>query len=391
MVVNMIEKLIYENIDEIIKIRRDLHKIPELSGKEYKTAEYIRNKLSEFNIPYSVMDNTGTVAIIEGNFPGKTILLRADIDALPVEENNSLDFKSEHKGIMHACGHDIHAACVLYAGKILNNMKDSLKGNIKLVFQPKEEDDGGAEPMIQEGVMENPHVDAALALHVEPLEKCGFIQIKDGAVMASPDDFEIEITGKGGHGALPHECIDVISIGSDIVAEYNAVPSKYFSAQVPCVVSVCSFNAGNCPNVFPDKVKIQGTARSLDEETRQKLETILGDIAKNICKTKGAKCNFTFNKRYPPTINDAKMNDLVEQSASEISTLKGITHLKYSSMCGDDFAYFARLVPSSYFRLGVGNETFNKPIHNSGFMADENSLPLGTAILVKSALKFLES
>ena len=258
MVIKMIEKLIYENIDEIIKIRRDLHKIPELSGEEYKTAEYIRNKLSEYGIPYSVVDKTGTVALIKGKNPGKTVLLRADIDALPIDENNTLEFKSEHRGIMHACGHDIHIACVLYAGKILNDMKDSLKGNIKLVFQPQEEDAGGAEPMIAAGVMENPHVDASFALHVEPLEKCGFIQLKDGAIMASPDDFEIEITGKGGHGALPHECIDVISIGSAIVAEYNAVPSKYFSAQVPCVVSVCSFNAGNCPNVFPDKVKIQG-------------------------------------------------------------------------------------------------------------------------------------
>ena len=391
MVIKMIEKLIYENIDEIIKIRRDLHKIPELSGEEYKTAEYIRNKLSEYGIPYSVVDKTGTVALIKGKISGKTVLLRADIDALPIEENNTLEFKSEHRGIMHACGHDIHAACVLYAGKILNGMKDSLKGNIKLVFQPQEEDAGGAEPMITAGVMENPHVDASFALHVEPLEKCGFIQLKDGAIMASPDDFEIEITGKGGHGALPHECIDVISIGSAIVAEYNSVPSKYFSAQVPCVVSVCSFNAGNCPNVFPDKVKIQGTARSLDEETRQKLETILGDIAKNICDMKGAECKFTFNKRYPPTINDAKMNNIVEKAASEISTIKGITYLKYSSMCGDDFAYFARLVPSSYFRLGVGNDDFDKPIHNSGFMADENALPIGVAIFAKIALNFLES
>ncbi len=385
----MIEKIIYENKGEIIKLRRDLHKIPELSGEEYKTAEYIRNKLSEYNIPYQIVDKTGTVALIKGGLPGKTILLRADIDALPVEENNDLDFKSEHKGLMHACGHDIHTACVLYAGKVLNDMRNSLKGNVKLVFQPNEEDTGGAEPMINSGVMENPHVDAAIALHVEPLEKCGVIQLKDGSVMASPDDFEIEIIGKGGHGALPDECIDPIKIGASIVTEYSKVPSEYFSGDTPCVVSVCSFNAGNCANVFPDTVKILGTARSLDEETREKVEKILEDIAKTACKKMGAECNFIFNKRYPPTINDKSMNKIVEASAKELSY--GITYLKKSSMCGDDFAYFARLVPSSYFKLGVGNDTFNKPIHNSGFMADENALPLGVAIFVKSALKFLES
>lgn len=385
----MIEKFIDKS--ELLEIRRGLHKIPELSGEEYKTAEYIRNKLSEFGIPYKISDNTGTVAIIEGDSSGKTILLRADIDALPIAENNNLSFKSTHNGIMHACGHDIHTTCVLYAGKILNEMKDSLKGNIKLVFQPREETDGGAEPMINEGVMENPYVDAALALHVEPLEKCGYIQIKDGAIMASPDDFSIEIIGKGGHGATPHDCIDPISIGTKIVEQYNQVPAKYFSAQIPCVVTICSFIGGNCPNVIPDKVTLLGTARSLDEETRERLIVILKDIAENTCKAMGAKCNFKFNKSFPPTINDRNMNELVINAAKKINNIKGITHLEYSSMCGDDFAYFARLVPSSYFRLGVGNETITEPIHSPNFMADENALPIGVSVLVQSAMDFLES
>ncbi len=385
----MIEEVVYKNNNEIIDIRRELHKIAELSGEEFKTAEYIREKLTEFNISHYSMQNTGTVALIKGSKPGKTILLRADIDALPIEEKNDLPYKSQNSGIMHACGHDIHTACVLYAGKILNEMRGKIQGNIKLVFQPREETDGGAEDMIKDGVLENPIVDAALALHVEPLEKCGTILIKDGAIMASPDDFEIEITGKGGHGAEPQECNDVISAGALIVNQYNSVCSKYFSAQTPCVVSVCSFNAGTCPNVFPEKATILGTARSLDEKTREKLAQILEDIALDVCKMYGVECKFVFNKRFPPTINSAEMNKIIKKAAENTTHIQNIKYLKYSSMCGDDFSYFTKEVPSAYFKLGVGNQSFNKPIHSAEFMADEKALPIGVSVLVKAALEFL--
>lgn len=381
----------YINEEELIKIRRDLHKIPELSGEEFKTADYIRTKLSEFNISYKEMLNTGTVATIEGNKNGRTVLLRADIDALPVTEQTNLPFKSEHEGIMHACGHDIHSACVLYAGKILNEIKSDLNGNVKLVFQPKEETDGGAEPMIAEGVMENPAVDAALALHVEPLEKCGYIQLKDGAIMASPDDFEVEIIGKGGHGATPQDCIDPIFIGTKLVELYNQVPSKYFSAQIPVVITICAFNGGNCPNVIPDKVTLLGTARTLDEETREKVIIVLKELAENTCNLFGAECKFKFNKCFPPTINNHKMNEIVSGAAEKIDSVNGITYLKDSSMCGDDFAYFARLVPSSYFRLGVGTGDNDKPIHSPEFFADEKALSIGVSLLVQSVIDYLNS
>ena len=379
------------NENELIEIRRHLHQFPELSGEEFKTAEYIRNKFDEYGIKYDILANTGTVGLIEGKRNEKTILLRSDIDALPVEEKNNIAFKSQNPGIMHACGHDIHTACLLYAGKILNEMKDELNGNIKLVFQPKEETDGGAELMINEGVMENPTVDAAIALHVEPLEKCGFIQIKDGAIMASPDDFEIEIIGKGGHGATPHEWIDPILIAAKNIELYNQIPAKYFSAQIPCVVTICSINGGTCSNVIPDSVKLLGTARSLDENTREKLICILEEVAKNTCQSMGGQCNFKFNKCFPPTINNPDMNKLVVNAAKKIPEIKGITHLPYASMCGDDFAYFARLVPASYFKLGVGTDESNKPIHSPEFMADEKSLLIGVSLLVQSVLEFFGS
>lgn len=378
------------NKDELLEIRRTIHKNPELSGEEIQTSRYIRKKLDEYAIPYTEIADNATMAIIKGKSGGKTVLLRADIDALPIDEKNDLPYKSQKSGVMHACGHDIHTACVLYAGKVLNEMKDNFCGNVKLVFQPSEETDGGAEKMIDWGVMENPKVDGAFALHVEPLEKCGFIQIKDDAIMASPDDFEIEITGRGGHGAVPHECIDPITLASMIVLQYNTVAAKYFSAQVPCVVTVCSISGGYCPNVIPDTVTMLGTARSLDEDTRERLAEILEKIAVDICENADAKCRFVFNKRFPPTINDHNMNVIVENAAAKIPGIKGITHLKYSSMCGDDFAYFARKVPSAYFKLGIGNDICKSPIHSAEFMADEDALPIGVSILVQSTLDFLK-
>lgn len=387
----MFNEDIFKNADEIIKIRRHLHQNPELSGKEYNTAEYIREKLAEYGIEYSESAKTGTIAIIRGEKSGKTVLLRADIDALPITEKTSIDFKSNNEGVMHACGHDIHTACLLYAGKVLNDMKNELSGNVKLMFQPREETDGGALEMINEGALENPAVDGAFALHVEPLEKCGFLQIKDGAVMASPDDFEIKIIGKGGHGATPHECINPITIGSKIVEEYNSVSGKYINAQLPCVVSVCRFEGGTCPNVIPDSVLITGTARTLETDTREKVMFVLEDIAKKVCQAYGAICEFKFNKSYPPTISDSKMNRIVADAAKKIPQIEGVTILEHSSMCGEDFAYVAEKVPSAYFKLGVGNEKINAPIHSPEFMADEKALPIGAAILVQNAVDFLDS
>lgn len=388
----MLEKEIFEKSDEIIEIRRHLHMNPELSGEEYNTAKYLRKKLTEYGIEYRVSNNTGTIALIRGAKPGKTVLLRADIDALPVEEKADVDYKSKNIGVMHACGHDIHTACVLYAGKVLNDMRDELHGNVKLMFQPKEETDGGALDMINDGILEEPTVDGAFALHVEPLEKCGFLQIKDGAIMASPDDFEIIVQGRGGHGATPSDCVNPIVIGAKIIDELYALHCELSkNSKEPCVISVCAFDSGNCPNVIPDTAKILGTARTLSETTRRNVKEEIEEIAQKVCKQFGAKCEFTFNMSYPPTINNAKMNELVVSAAEKIPEIKGITVLDKSSMCGEDFSYITERVKSSYFKLGVGNDTENYPIHSSKFNADEDALPIGVAILVKSAIDFLES
>ena len=381
----MFEK--YINKQELISIRRYLHENPELSGNEYNTNKFIRNKLDEYGIKYHIVDNIATVAVIEGKYDGSVALIRADIDALPVTEDNNLEYKSKNEGVMHACGHDIHTAIGLYVAKVLNELKNEFNGTVKIVFQPKEETDGGAEGIINWGVMENPHVDACFAIHVEPLEECGKIQIRDGAIMASPDDFEIEIIGKGGHGATPENCINPITIASIIAEKINNNPN--YKHKDSCIVSICSIHGGTCSNVIPDRVKLLGTARSLSEPVRNNIKKELGDLAENICQEYGATYNYKFNFSFPPTINSEITNKIVIDASKKIEKIKDITYLEHSSMCGDDFAYFARLVPSSYFKLGVGFDGENHPIHSPKFIANEDSLEIGVEILTQSVIDFL--
>lgn len=386
----MIEKLAFELKDELISIRRKLHTIPETSFEEMKTAEFIRKKLDEYHIIYTTAANTGTVVTINGKNSNRTVLLRADIDGLPIKDESDFEPKSERDGYMHACGHDIHTACLLGAAKILNTIKDNINGNVKLVFQPAEEGDGGALPMINEGIMENPRVDGAFALHVEPLEPTGNIQIKDGPIMASPDDFEIIVHGIGGHGAYPEKCVNPLSVCAEILRKYHELPQKY---NLPCVVTICSINGGSCRNAIPDTAVMTGTARSIDPKTRKKLIDLLRDTANDTAKRFGAELDFNFNILFPPVINDKKLNEIVTKSAKKLSCINNVTILDMPSMAGDDFAYFGEQVPASYFKLGVGNVDIGAtyPIHSPKFKADENALPIGSAILAQAAVDFLDT
>lgn len=372
--------------DELIEIRRTLHKTPETDFVEFKTSAFIQKKLTEYGIPFEIKATTGISALIKGSKTGKTVLLRADMDGLPIKDESDFEVKSEREGFMHACGHDVHAACLLGAAKLLNDMKDEINGNVKLVFQPAEEGDGGALPMIEEGIMENPHVDGAFALHVEPLERTGNIQIKNDSIMASPDDFEIIVHGIGGHGAYPEKCVNPLSVCAAILDKYHTLASDY---NLPCVVTICSVNGGNCRNAVPNEAVMTGTARSLDPVTRKRLMELLETIAADISKSMGAEAEFNFNVLFPPVINDEKMNVLVAKSAEKLGF--GVVELKEASMAGDDFAYFCERVPSAYFKLGVGNNDIGAvyPIHSPKFKADENALPIGAAILAQSALEFL--
>ncbi len=386
----MIEEKAFEIKEELIKIRRRLHTTPETDFEEIKTSSFIRQKLNEYGIKYKTAAKTGTVATISGKNACKTVLLRADIDGLPIKDESEFEVKSEREGYMHACGHDIHAACLLGAAKILQGMKDRLGGNVKLVFQPAEEGSGGALPMIEEGIMENPHVDGAFALHVEPLEKTGNIQVKDGSVMASPDDFEIIIHGVGGHGAYPEKSINPLSAAAKIIDRYHKIPSEY---NLPCVVTICSVNGGSCRNAIPDTTVMTGTARSIDPVTRKKLIEMLENIANDTAKEMNVTVDFNFNVLFPPVVNDSKMNDIIRKSAEKLSCINEVVTLDKPSMAGDDFAYFGELVPSAYFKLGVGNKDKGAiyPIHSPKFIADENALPIGSAIMAQAAVDFLDT
>lgn len=369
---------------ELINIRRELHKIPEIGTKEFKTSAFIKSKLDEYKIAYKKCYNTGVVGIINPESSGKTILLRADIDALSQTELTNVEFKSTHKGIMHACGHDFHMTCLLGAAKILKSMESEICGKIVILFQPDEEGDGGALPMINEGVLDG--VDAAVALHIEPLLKTGKIQVRDGSIMASPDEFSIEIIGKSGHGACPENCINPISIASEIVCQFHKIPEKIKE----CVVTVCNFNAGTGSyNIIPDTAIITGTARTITPKTRDAIENALGEIVNNVCNNYKAEYKFNFKRSFPPLLNNQNMNKVVANAASKVGL--EVEFLEKCSMTGEDFAYFAERVPASFFKLGTAKEGLGiYPLHNSRLNPDEEALVLGAKILSQIVIDFME-
>ena len=290
-----------------------------------------RSKLDDYGIPYTTSAKTGTVALIKGKNSNKTVLLRADIDGLPIKDESKFEIKSEREGYMHACGHDIHATCLLGAAKILNDIKDELNGNVKLVFQPAEEGVGGALPMIKDGILENPHVDAAFALHVEPLEKTGNIQVKDGSIMASPDDFKIVVHGVGGHASAPEKCVNPVTIGTAIITEFEKLNATVLKDK-PCVMTVCYFNGGTCNNAIPQTAEIMGTARSLDNETREMLIELLDKTAHETAKKHGTTIDFTFNKLFPPVVNNSEMNDVIRNSAKKLTCTNEVVTLDKPAM-----------------------------------------------------------
>ena len=375
--------------DELIKIRRDLHQIPEIGFDVYETAEYIERVLDKLNIEHYRLADTGVIGIIKGKNDDKTLLIRADVDALPITELNDVNYKSKNVGKMHACGHDAHITCLIGACMILKEMALNLNGNIKLVFQPGEEGFGGAEPIINEGVMKNPDVTCAIALHVEPLASVGTLQIRNGAIMASPDEFSVVINGVGGHGACPEDCNNPIIPAAKLISKLNTIVKDNFSDESECVVSVCAINAGNSTNIIPGFVEIKGTARSLSEYVRLKIEKIIESYVNEVCDEFDCTSIYDFKRLYPPVINDKSINEMVISASKKISGFNQIVNLEKSSMTGDDFSYFANLVPSSYFKLGVGNDEINNPLHNPRFNIDEDALPLGAAIFAQFAIDYL--
>lgn len=369
-------------------VRRMLHRIPEVQFNEHKTSGYICSVLDTLSIPYKkgYAGGTGIVAEINGAEPGKCAAVRADIDALPVNEETNLPFASEHEGFMHACGHDAHMAIALYTAFILNELRDSFKGSVKFLFQPAEEGDGGAEIMIEEGVLENPAVDVCIGGHVMSEYETGTIVYKKGSLMSSPDNFEVVIKGTGGHGAYPERCVNPIVVASRIVEKLTQLTDT----NVPRVVSVCTVEGGNCPNVIPSTVKLTGTARTFTRQSREEVARLIEDRVREVCDEFLCGYDYNFIPLYPALINDDNVTEKFAQSASKIVGEENVVPTHQVSMAGDDFSYFAAAVPATYVHIGCRKaEDEIYPIHNPKFTVDEDCLKIAAMCYSQFVLDYL--
>jgi len=380
---------------EIVKIRRHLHAHPELSNQEFKTSQYIAEILTELEIPFkSGIFKTGIVALIEGkNASKKVISLRADMDALPIIEKNEIDYRSQNKGVMHACGHDVHMSSMIGTAKILNDLKDEFEGTVKIIFQPAEEKiPGGAKFMIEEGVLKNPTPTVMFGQHVYPDLEAGKIGIKSGKYMASADEINITVKGKGGHAAIPFMLIDPILIASQIITAMQQLVSRNAHFNVPTVLSFGRFIADGTYNVIPDEVEIKGTFRTFDEKWRAEAHQKIEKIATSIAESAGGECEVFIDKGYPFLVNNVAVSDRAYQNAVEFLGEENVVDLELR-MTAEDFAYFAQHVPSCFYRLGIRNEEMGiiSNLHTPTFNVDEKSLETGMGVMAWLALKELKN
>lgn len=392
MINKKIKELAAQNLDHIIKIRRELHQYPELGFKEEKTSEIIKRELKLMNIPFTdKIAKTGIVGLIKGKFPGKTVLLRADMDALPILEESNVDFKSKNIGCMHACGHDGHMAGLLGAAFILNELKDQIHGNIKILFQPAEETSGGAEPMIKEKVLENPKVDIAFGCHLWPF-KGGSITVKEGDLMSHPCEFQITIFGKGGHASLPELTIDPIVIGAEVVTAIQNIRSRYLSTFDKAVISCTTIHAGDACNIIPDKLIIEGTVRTFSETLSEKIFEKMEQIISGITSSYGAKYDIKVVKLFPPLVNNAYATNLVKNSVKELLGNDQLIEMENPLMGSEDFSYFSQEVPAAFFFVGIKDDQDETEtiLHHPKFKWDDQRLEISSLILAKTAYDFLE-
>lgn len=393
--INQIKQKASALLPELLRIRQHIHRFPELSFQEFKTSEFIAAELTQLNISFSRgMAGTGIVAIIESKNPSKKCLaIRAELDALPITELNDVDYKSQHPGIMHACGHDVHSACLLGLAAIMNDLKSDWEGTLKLIFQPGEEmHPGGGSMMIAEGVLENPKVDAILALHVYPHLAAGIVGFRQGQYMASTDEIHITIVGKGGHAALPHQTIDPIAISAQVLVALQQVISRRSNPVIPSVLSFGKIAGGTVNNVIPDKVEISGTLRTMDEKWRAEAHQLIKDIVCNTASSFGAKAIVEIPKGYPSLFNDQKLTEAISGFASEYLGQDNVRELSLR-MTADDFAFYSQQIPGCYYRLGTNtnNESKTASVHNAHFDIDENALTTGVGVMSYAAFSYLNT
>ncbi|HYJ62144.1 MAG TPA: M20 family metallopeptidase [Parafilimonas sp.] len=373
-----------QNATLLIELRHHLHAHPELSFKEFETSRFIAGKLSEWNINYKILAETGVVALLEGKNPSKRIIaLRADMDALPILEENNVEYKSQNNGVMHACGHDVHTTCLLGAAKILNELKDEWEGSVKLIFQPGEEKNpGGASLMIKEGVLENPKPEAIAALHVHPGLPVGKLSFRSGLVMASADEIYITVKGKGGHAAAPHVTTDTILVAAQIVISLQQIISRNKDPLTPSVLSICSFQGGNSTNVIPAEVKLMGTFRAMDETWRYKAHELIKKQTLEIAHALNAEADVHIDVGYPAVYNNTDATANAAKLAKEFIGNENVEETEIR-MGAEDFGFYAQQIPACFFRLGVRNEkkSIVHQVHTPNFNIDEGALETGAGIM----------
>lgn len=383
----------YNIKDELIAIRRNIHQHPELGFQEERTSKLIKDFLTNEGIPYKESAKTGVCASIKGEKTGieKVIALRADMDALPIEEKNNVSYKSVNKGKMHACGHDGHTTILLGAAKILNEHKADFSGTVKLFFEPAEETTGGAPLMIEEGVLENPKVDFVVGLHVNEDIETGKIMVKSGSVNASSNPFKVKIKGKGGHGATPDVAIDPIVTASLIITELQTIVSREVHPARPVVLTVATVHSGTAPNIIPDEAEISGIIRTVNEEDRTFIKKRFRQIVEGTAKSHNCSVDITIEEGYPSLINDAEVVNKILKAAEEVIGKENIVEQKEPSMGVESFAYFAKERPAAFYYLGTKNllKSTDKPAHGPFFNIDEEALPLGTALQCTIAYEYL--
>lgn len=382
-----------EILPGVIADRRHFHEHPELGFQEFETSRIVAERLRSlgFDEVQTGVATTGVVGILHGSRPGKVVALRADMDALPILEENDVEYRSKTDGVMHACGHDAHTAILLGAARVLASKRDEFAGTIKFLFQPAEESIGGARTMVQEGVLENPTVDAAFGLHVASLLPSGWIQVRDGVQLAGADEFKIEVTGKGGHGAQPHLTIDPIVAGTRIVSALQTIVSRNVDPILAGVVTVGSFHSGSAGNVIPNTAEMTGTIRSVTPEQREMMKRRVREIAVGVGKALNAEVDVTFGTGAGPTVNTPEMAQLVRSVAEEIVPTE---HVLTGDMisASEDFGEFTQRVPGAFFFLGTRNDAkgFAASHHHPRFDIDEDPMAVGVAMMAAVALRFLQ-
>ncbi|GGE54616.1 amidohydrolase [Pedobacter psychrotolerans] len=392
MIKDKIKDLAATIFDDVVGYRQHLHANPELSYHEFETSAFVKEKLTQWGIEFTSCANTGVVALLKGDLPSdQVIALRGDMDALPINEVSDKHYASKSPGVMHACGHDVHTSSLLGTAYILNQLKAEFGGTIKFIFQPAEELlPGGASIMIKEGVLENPKPDYIVGQHVMPLIDAGKVGFRSGIYMASTDELYVTVTGKGGHGAQPHQNIDPVVIASHIIIALQQIVSRNADPRIPSVLSFGKVTANGATNIIPNEVKIEGTFRTLDEDWRAEAHIRMKKMAEGMAESMGGSCDFDIHKGYPFLINEEKLTANAKSFAEDFLGKENVVDLDIW-MAAEDFSFYSQITDACFYRLGTGNAAKDTQysVHTPKFDIDEDALKISTGLMAYIALKQL--